>query len=94
MDRNIVVKRFAELGHETRLAVFLLLVKAGRDGLPVGELQKHLGITGPTLSHHLHRLIHVGLVVQEREGRTLHCFAQLTAMRDVMQFLEEECCTL
>ncbi len=94
MDHELAAKRMAELGHSTRLSVFRLLVKAGRNGLPVGDIQKHLDVSGPTLSHHIHRLIAVGLVKQHRDGRTLHCIAQLDAVREIMTFLDAECCTL
>ena len=94
MEHEDAAKRLNELGHSTRLSVIRLLVKAGEKGLPVGELQTMLDVPGPTLSHHLHRLIGVGLVKQVREGRTLFCFAQLDAVREVMCFLESECCTL
>ncbi len=94
MDQDIAVKRLGELGHSTRMSVYRLLVKAGDAGLPVGEIQKHLDVTGPTLSHHIHRLIAAGLVRQQRDGRTLYCFAELAALREVLGFLEEECCTL
>jgi len=94
MDQEVAVKRLGELGHSTRMSVFRLLVKAGKKGLPVGDVQKHLDVSAPNLSHHLHRLIAVGLVYQERDGRTLHCFAHLNALRDVVDFLDAECCTL
>lgn len=94
MDHEIAAKRFSELGHSTRLSVFRLLVKAGDQGLPVGDIQAHLDVAGPTLSHHIHRLISAGLVKQHREGRTLFCIAQLVAVREVMSFLDAECCTL
>jgi ArsR family transcriptional regulator len=94
MEQKIAVKRLSELGHETRMSVFRLLVKASPNGLPVGDIQKHLNITGSTLSHHIHRLISAGLVVQVRDGRVLHCLASLDALREVTSFLESECCTL
>lgn len=94
MDQEIAVKRLGELGHTTRMSIFRLLVKAGDKGLQVGDVQKMLGVSAPNLSHHLHRLIGVGLVRQRRDGRTLYCFAELDALRDVMGFLEAECCTL
>lgn len=94
MDQDIAVKRLGELGHTTRMSVFRLLVKAGNKGLPVGELQTRLDVSAPNMSHHLHRLIGAGLVRQERDGRTLYCFAELSALRDVMDFLDAECCTL
>lgn len=94
MDQDIAVKRLGELGHATRMSVYRLLVKAGEEGLTVGDIQKHLDVTGPTLSHHIHRLIAAGLLRQQRDGRTLYCFAELGALREVLVFLEEECCTL
>ena len=94
MDQEIAVKRMAELGHNTRMSIFRLLVKVGKGGLPVGDIQKHLDITAPTLSHHLHRLIAVGLVKQHREGRILFCVAQLGSLREILNFLDDECCTL
>ena len=94
MDQQVAVKRLGELGHSTRMSVFRLLVKAGDNGLPVGDIQKHLGVAAPTLSHHLHRLMSAGLVEQHRDGRTLYCIAQMTALREVITFLDDECCTL
>ncbi|HCS3348916.1 TPA: helix-turn-helix transcriptional regulator, partial [Shigella flexneri] len=52
MQLEEVAKALKELGHPTRLFIFKHLVKAGEQGLPVGELQKQLGIPGSTLSHH------------------------------------------
>ncbi|ELD7994249.1 helix-turn-helix transcriptional regulator, partial [Citrobacter freundii] len=43
--------------HPTRLSIYRELVRAGHEGLPVGELQKHLEIPASTLSHHLSALI-------------------------------------
>ena len=94
MEQQLAVKRLAELGHDTRMSVYRLLVRAGNNGLPVGDIQERLEVSGPTLSHHIHRLINAGLVRQERDGRTLYCYAELDALRDVVGFLEAECCTL
>ena len=93
MNHELAAKRLGELGHSTRLSVFRLLVKAGEQGLSVGDIKQHLHVAGPTLSHHIHRLISVGLVKQQREGRVLYCIAQLDALREILSFLEKECCT-
>ena len=66
MQLEEVAKALKELGHPTRLFIFKHLVKAGEQGLPVGELQKQLGIPGSTLSHHISALVSVGLVKQNR----------------------------
>lgn len=94
MEQKLAVRRLSELGHDTRISVFRLLVQAGNKGLPVGEVQERLNVTGPTLSHHIHRLIGAGLIRQKRDGRTLYCFAELDALKDVVEFLDAECCTL
>lgn len=86
-------ERLAELGNNTRLSIFRLLVKAGPDGLPVGEIQRLLDIPGSTLSHHIRRLMGVGLVAQRRESRTLFCMAQMISLRELLDYLVSECCT-
>ena len=92
MDTFTLAQRLEALGSETRLEVFRALVRAGPDGLPVGALQASTGVARSTLSHHLHKLIAVGLVRQQREGTTLHCHAQFEAMNETLGFLSQECC--
>lgn len=88
-----VAARLEALGNPTRLAVFRVLVRAGGAGLAVGQLQRSLGgIAASTLSHHLHRLILVDLVTQERRATTLICRANYPAMRRIVGFLVDECC--
>ena len=48
---------FLAVGSEPRLQVLRLLVKAGTQGLLVGEIQSQLGIPASTLTHHL-RFLH------------------------------------
>lgn len=84
--------RLEALGNPTRLAVFRLLVRAGDDGLAVGQLQKRLKIAGSTLSHHLRALITVDLVSQERQGTMLTCRANYQVMGGLVSFLVDECC--
>ncbi|TCS41142.1 ArsR/SmtB family transcription factor [Reinekea marinisedimentorum] len=92
MEIDQAAKCLAELGHTTRLQVFRLLVKAGSAGVPVGSIQAELDIPGSTLTHHISRLVQVGLVVQRREGRTLFCIAQYSGLNQLIEFLKDECC--
>lgn len=62
--------------------------------MPVGEIQKHLEVPGSTLTHHMQRLIKVGLVKQRRESRTLFCEPQMDAIRELAGYLLSECCSL
>jgi len=93
MNDEQAAKIIAELGNETRLAIFRHLVKAGPTGLPVGKIQDFLGIPGSTLSHHISRLVNVELIRQERESRTLYCIPQHEKLREVTEYLMAECCT-
>jgi len=93
MQLNEAAKRLAELGNSTRLSVFRLLVKAGPAGLAVGKIQEVLDIPGSTLSHHIRRLVQVGLVDQRRESRTLYCTARIPALRELLDYLLSECCS-
>lgn len=83
----------AALGHDARLAIFRLLVKAGDEGLRVGDIGDHLGMAPSTLAHHLSTLVDAGLVVQEKHGREVINKADYPAMHRVLDFLTSECCT-
>jgi len=83
----------AALGNRTRLQVFRTLVKAGDDGLNVGDLQEHLGIPPSTLAHHLQTLARTGLVQQERQGREIISWVNFDMMHGLVHFLTAECCS-
>ena len=93
MENEMAAKRLAELGHNTRLSIFRYLVKLGSEGAPVGQIQAKLGVPGSTLSHHINRLISVGLIRQVRESRTLYCVPQFEVLNELIEFLLAECCT-
>lgn len=92
MMMHDIAKRLAALGNETRLEIYRLLVRAGPNGLPVTQLQARLQIPASTLSHHLHKLIEVQLVRQERCGTTLICRSDFSVMRDTFDLFSRECC--
>ncbi|MEO3431474.1 metalloregulator ArsR/SmtB family transcription factor [Pelagibius sp. CAU 1746] len=94
MNLNQAARCLEKLGSPTRLEIFRLLVRAGRDGLSVGEIQDHLGIPASTLSHHIGHLVSAGLVEQQREGRQLICKPDFALMDGLIDFLTAECCML
>ncbi len=84
---------FAALGSEQRLSVLNTLVRAGPEGLSIGELGARSGITGSTLTHHLKILTQAGLVRQVRKGRSIICAAAAHAeLRRLSDYLLSECC--
>ena len=80
------------LGNASRLKIYRVLVRAGRKGIPVGQLQERVGIPSSTLSHHLKKLVDTGLASQERQATTLICRAVYPAMNALLGFLADECC--
>jgi ArsR family transcriptional regulator len=92
MEVQYAADQLSELGHVTRLGIYRTLIKAGKTGLPVSTIQQHLNVPGSTLSHHITRLIKVGLLKQVRQGRVLRCFAQYEQLSELIDFLSQECC--
>lgn len=86
------VRALAALAQEHRLAAFRLLVQAGDTGLPAGSLADRLGVPPSSLSFHLAQLTQAGLIVQQRQGRSLIYRADYAAMGGLMAFLTENCC--
>ncbi len=86
-------ERFSALGAEPRLQILRLLLAAHPHGIVAGEVQEELGIPASTLSHHLEKLKQVGLVNVRREGTYLWYSADTDALREILSFLYEECCT-
>jgi len=84
---------FSAMGTEPRLRIMQLLLSAHPDGLIVGQIQNELGIPGSTLSHHLEKLKHEGLVRVRREGTFLWCSANTETLQELLGFLYAECCT-
>ena len=92
MEHEQAAHSLAELGNTHRLEIFRFLVKAGHCGASVGQVQKSLGIPASTLSHHLSRMVKVGLIKQEKQSRTIMCFPEYQHLADLIQFLQLECC--
>ena len=86
-------RMLAAMGTEPRLNIVRLLLTAHPQGLVVGEIATELAIPNSTLSHHLDKLRHEGLVQVQREGTFLRCTANPAALEELLGFLYAECCT-
>ena len=84
---------FSAMGTAARLRIMQLLLSAHPDGLVVTEIQEELEIPNSTLSHHLDKLKHEGLVQVRRESTFLRYTADTDALQQLLQFLYAECCT-
>ncbi len=92
MEQKFVVESLSALAHESRLAVFRLLMHEGPDGLPAGEIGHRLGIPANSLTFHLTRLRYAGLVAPRRNGRQNIYAANYAGMKALIGFLTESCC--
>lgn len=100
MPRRVSSKRVASyarmlsaLGTEARLRVVRLLLAAHPHGLVVSEIAKELKVPNSTLSHYLEKLRNHNLVNVRREGTFLWYTANDQALRELIAFLYEECCS-
>lgn len=92
MDSNLVVRALSALAHESRLAIFRLLVVAGPEGQAAGDIAQQLGLSPSSLSFHLKDLSHADWVKSRQEGRFIFYTANFDAMTDLIGFLTENCC--
>lgn len=92
MNEATAAKTLSALGNVKRLAVFRLLVRAGRGGLSIGDIQMHLSVPASTLAHHIAALVNAGLVRQDKQGREVICTAEYETMESVFAFMTEHCC--
>ena len=91
-DMVRMAKALSALGHAARLALYRLLVRAGEQGLNVGEISAQLDIPPSTLAHHIKALVDAGLVIQAKQGREVLNKPDFAMMNATVSFLTEECC--
>jgi len=92
MRKSNVVAALAALAQDNRLDVYRLLVQAGPDGLPAGQVAAALGLAPNTLTFHFDRLRGAGLVSVRRDGRSMIYAAQYDTMNALLGYLTENCC--
>ena len=80
------------LANEHRLSVFRLLMPHGPNGLPAGDIARHLNVPASTLSSHLSQLCHAGLLKSRREQRQIFYAVDIEGTRNLIAFLTEDCC--
>jgi DNA-binding transcriptional ArsR family regulator len=93
MKYTVAATSLAALGHDARLAIFRLLVRAGPDGLNIGDVGEQLNIAPSTLAYHLKMFVDARLVSQERLGRQIMNRVDFDVMHETVSFLTAECCT-
>ena len=92
MEKTDAVAALAALAQDNRLDVFRLLVQAGPEGLPAGEVARALALAPNPLTFHFDRLRSAGLVTVRREGRSMIYAARFATMNALLAYLTENCC--
>src|SRR5450631_1110610 len=92
MKKPDAVAALAALAQDNRLEVYRLLVQAGPEGLPAGQVAAALGLAPNTLTFHFDRLRSAGLVTVRREGRSMIYAARFETMNALLGYLTENCC--
>jgi DNA-binding transcriptional ArsR family regulator len=92
MKAPAAVAALAALAHESRLAIFRMLVEAGPEGLPAGTIAARLRLPPSSLTFHLQNLQRAGLLAQQRVSRQLIYSADFEAMNGLVGYLTDNCC--
>jgi ArsR family transcriptional regulator len=92
MQSPDAVQALGALAHESRLAIYRVLVEQGPDGMAAGAIAERLGIAPSSLTFHLQHLLRAGLIDQKRLSRQLIYAADFTRMNALVGFLTENCC--
>src|SRR5262249_12216919 len=71
--------------------VYRLLVEAGPDGLPAGQVAAAVKLAPNTLTFHFDRLREAGLVSVRRNGRSMIYAARYATMNDLLGYLTQNC---
>ncbi len=92
MDDIEAIGLFAALAQTTRLDTFRLLVAREPHGVAAGELARLMAVPQNTMSTHLSVLARAGLVMSERQSRSIIYRANLQRLRELTLFLLKDCC--
>lgn len=92
MNEDVAIAQLSAIAHHTRMAVFRLLVRAGPDGVPAGEIARQLGVPATTASTHLGILANAGLIGPRRVSRTVFYSVREDNVQALFSFLTAECC--
>ncbi len=85
-EADVMAARLKALSDPTRLRLFNLIANA--DEACTCDLTEPLGVSQPTVSHHLKALTEAGLVRRDQRGKWVFYSADRTALAELSTFLD------
>lgn len=85
-DADVMASRLKALADPTRLRLFSLV--ASTNEACACDLTEPLGVSQPTVSHHLKVLTNAGLLEREQRGRWAYFSASSDALAELSVFLD------
>ncbi len=82
----------AALGHESRLAIFRILVEAGVEGINASAIAEKLKLPAASASFHLAHLNRVGLIKSRQASRFIYYSAEYRVMDGLIAYMTQNCC--
>ena len=87
-DAAVLADVFKALADPTRIRLLRYLAQSEAGTACACHLPDALGITQPTLSFHMRKLLDAGLVTREQRGRWVHWTVRLESLTGVRSFLD------
>lgn len=87
-----VAVRLKALADPARVRLMSLLLASGDEGVCTCDLAPALGLSEPTVSHHLKTMRAAGLVTSERRGHNVYYLPQRDALGALCRVIDPECC--
>ena len=96
MSENIreanAIEGFGSLAQSTRLAAVRHLLAAHPQSLPAGEIARLCAVPHNTMSTHLGILNRAGLILVEKDGRSMNYRANVSGFQGLLKFLSQDSC--
>ncbi len=91
-DALALAQRLKALGDPSRVQLVSLLMTEPRQEACTCELAPVLGLSEPTVSHHLKQLLDAGLVKKERRGLNVYYRLVPESVKAIARVLDLDCC--
>lgn len=92
VDALDIALRLKALADPARVQLVSLLLEAGDEGVCNCDLAPALGLSQPTVSHHLKQLREAGLIEGTRKGTNIYYRASLDGLGALCRVIDPSCC--